>query len=115
NAILRFFASELPRLQKDWEVRIGERFGHVTAKVDRVRPVVSTRESLEPGWLDVDLGFSSDSDVSLSRQEIQRLLQVGQSHTRLPNGRIAAVDLEACEDLNEVLRDVNPDQRYGSL
>ncbi|MEM7384686.1 MAG: SNF2 helicase associated domain-containing protein, partial [Verrucomicrobiota bacterium] len=113
NAILRFFASLLPDLQQRWKVEIGERFQHVTRKIERVEPQVEFQASAEPGWLEFDVGYGAGEASGLSRQEVQRLLQVGQSHVKRPDGRILAVDLQACEELNEVLRDVQPDQSGG--
>jgi superfamily II DNA or RNA helicase len=110
---LRFFASTLPRLQRDWTVTLGERFAHVTRDIARITPEIKTVPHADGGWLDVDIGYSSEQDHSLPRHEIQRLLQVGQSHTRLKNGTRVVVDLEACEELNAVLQDIEPDQDHG--
>ena len=40
NAILSFFARDLPQLQKEWKVSIGSRFQHVTRSVERITPKV---------------------------------------------------------------------------
>ena len=113
QATLKFFASDLPRLQRDWEVTMGERFTHVTKDITRITPEIRTVPHADGGWLDVDIGYSSEQDQSLPKHEIQRLLQVGQSHTKLKNGQRVVVDLQACEELNAVLQDIEPDQEYG--
>ena len=110
---LRFFASGLPKLERDWTVIMGERFTHVTSDIERIRPELTTVVSVEGGWLDVDIGYSSDTDASLPQHEIRRLLQVGQSHTKLKNGRRVVVDLDACEELSQVLEDISPEQHHG--
>jgi len=113
QATLKFFASDLPRLQRDWEVTMGERFTHVTKDITRITPEIQTVPHADGGWLDVDIGYSSEQDLSLPKHEIQRLLQVGQSHTKLKTGQRVVVDLQACEELNAVLQDIEPDQEYG--
>ncbi len=113
NAILKFFASVLPKWQCDWDVTIGERFQHVTRDIERVQPEMRTVPHAEGGWLDIDIGYATTSDQSLPRHEIQRLLQVGQSHTKLKNGRRVVIDLEACEEINQALQDADPEQAHG--
>ncbi len=114
QVILSFFASVLPKLQQRWDVTIGERFAHMTRDIQRIRPEIQSVAHPDGGWLDVDIGFSSEDDAyQLPKHEIQRLLQVGQSHTKLRNGQRVVVDLEACEELNAVLADMEPDQEYG--
>lgn len=111
--ILKFFASDLPALQRLWEVDIGERFAHVTRGIERIVPELKITAPPDGGWLDVDIGYSGDGESQLPRHEIERLLRVGQSQTRLRNGRRAVVDLSACEELSEVLRDIEPEQDFG--
>ncbi len=114
QSILKFYASVLPALEKTWDVRVGERFAHVTRDIQRITPEIKTVPHPDGGWLDVDIGYSSSAgDQQLPAHEIRRLLQVGQSHTRLKNGRRVAVDLAACEELDEVLRDIEPEQTHG--
>lgn len=36
--ILAFFARDLPRLEKEWEVTVGTRFAHVTRDIERIQP-----------------------------------------------------------------------------
>ena len=57
--------------------------------------------------------YRSDDGLELSRQEIQRLLNRGQSKVKLANGKLAAIDLGACEEADEVLFDVQGNQEAG--
>lgn len=114
NAILSFFASRLPRLQRQWEVKIGARFSEISRGITRVQPIIEGQGPLlEGGWLDVDIGYATSEGSRIPREEIQRLLRVGQSGARLANGKMVAIDLEACGELDEVLRDINPGQSSG--
>src|SRR5438552_15013891 len=54
--------------------------------------------------------FESASGQTFSAAEIQRLLLSGQSHTRLKSGKLAVLDIESVDELQEVLRDCAPQQ-----
>ncbi len=112
DAVVRFFATTLPRLRKSWTVREGERFQHVTRDIVRLEPRFALREK-EDGWLDFHVHFTAGSEAVLSHQEIQRLLQSGSPQLRLKDGRIAVPDAELAADLSEVLRDADPRQERG--
>ena len=125
NAILQFFAGELDRLKAIWEVTLGSRFTAATANVERLAPrwtsvssgqsAGTSRSGTPNDWLTFDLGFSSPRGTTLDRLEIARLLATGTGHKKLPNGRIAVVSLADAMDLNEVLRDVSPEQAGGAF
>ena len=129
NAILQFFAGELDRLKADWTVTMGTRFTAATAKIERLAPrwtpvpgtgpVPGTPNTARSGipndWLTFDLGFTSTRGTTLDRLEIARLLATGTGHKKLPDGRIAVISLADAIDLNEVLRDVSPDQSGGAF
>jgi len=113
EAILKFFATELPALRRTWQVREGERFGHVTRDLVRIEPQMAMGEAAD-GWLDVRLHFAAGGEAVFSMPEIQQLLRGGQAHLRLKNGRIAVADVEQLRDLEEVIRDCDPRQERGA-
>jgi superfamily II DNA or RNA helicase len=123
NAILQFFAGELERLKAEWTITLGSRFTAATAKVERLAPrwtavpgtAPTPRSGTPNDWLTFDLGFTSTRGTTLDRLEIARLLATGTGHKKLPDGRIAVVSLADAIDLNEVLRDVSPDQSGGGF
>jgi superfamily II DNA or RNA helicase len=114
NAILQFFAGELERLQKEWKVTLGTRFTAATAKVERLTPQWTPVGSGQD-WLAFDMRFASGSGTSVDRMEIARMLATGSGHKKLPNGKLAVLSLGDAADLNEVLRDVRPDQATGAF
>ncbi|MEM9479287.1 MAG: SNF2-related protein [Verrucomicrobiota bacterium] len=116
DGILDFFAGALPRLQadEDWEIEVGERFRHVTRNVEVVRPVLSGRSGGED-WLEVSMKYETASGADVSPGEIQRLLQMGKPGLKKPDGKRLAFDLDAIRDLQEVVRDADPEQRDGHL
>ncbi len=109
--ILRFFALGLPALQKEpgWEVSIGARFQNVSRNIEIITPEVAVRGSGED-WFEMELSMTGSSGERFPASEIQRLLQMGQGHTRLRNGKLAILPAEALNDLQEVLRDCDPSQ-----
>lgn len=108
--ILAFFAAELSRLQKEWTVEIGERFEYVTRDIERIEPKLEIRSSGE-NWFDLSFDLATPSGERFSSAEIQRLLQSGQSSTRLKNRKIAVFDPGLLDEFQQALQDCNPQQR----
>ena len=113
DAVVRFFAAELPRLKKEWSVQEGERFQHVTKDIVRFEPRFALKERSD-GWLDFHVHFTAGNEAVLSAQDLQRLLQSGKPQLRLADGRIAVPDADLATDLEEVLRDCDPSQERGT-
>jgi superfamily II DNA or RNA helicase len=109
NAILSFFARDLPQLQREWKVSIGSRFQHVTRDVERITPKLEIIGSGED-WFDFSFSIESTAGQQFSAAEVQRLLQVGQSVTRLKDGRLAILDAAGLEEFQAILRDCDPAQ-----
>jgi superfamily II DNA or RNA helicase len=109
NAILSFFARDLPSLQKEWKVSIGSRFQYVTRNVERITPKLQIIGSGED-WFDFSFSIESAGGQQFSTTEVQRLLQVGQSVTRLRDGRLAILDTDGLEEFQAILRDCDPTQ-----
>ncbi|MSU28083.1 MAG: DEAD/DEAH box helicase [Pedosphaera sp.] len=108
--VVRFFAKDYPRWQKEWEVSLEERLQHSTTKnFERLEPRFEIRPSGER-WFDVEMSLGSADGEKFSAADIQRLILSGNGTTRLKNGRIALIDTSALEEFNEVLRDCAPQQ-----
>ena len=112
--ILAFFARNLPRLEKEWDVTIGTRFGHVTRDIERIQPKLEIRSSGE-NWFDLQIELSSSGGERFSAVEIQRLLQSGQTSTRLKNRKIAVFDPGMLDEFEQALLDCDPQQRQPGL
>ena len=110
SAVVRFFARDYPRWQKEWEVSLAERLQQSTSKnFERLEPRFEIRPSGER-WFDLEMSLASADGEKFSAADIQRLILSGNSTTRLKNGRIALIDTGALEEFNEVLRDCAPQQ-----
>ncbi len=112
--ILAFFARDLPRLEKEWDVTIGSRFAHVTRDIERIQPRLEIRTAGE-NWFDLKYELATPGGDRFSAADIQRLLQSGQNATRLKNRKIAVFDPGMLNEFQEVLNDCNPQQQQPGL
>ncbi|HXI51887.1 MAG TPA: DEAD/DEAH box helicase, partial [Candidatus Saccharimonadales bacterium] len=114
NAVLNFFARELPRLEREWRVTLEERLEHSTRQnLERIEPQFRITSS-GVQWFDLGVVFATSDAETLPPAEIQRLLLSGQGYTRLRNGKTALLDTGAVEELQEVLLDCAPQQHGDS-
>ena len=110
SAVVRFFACDYPRLQKEWEVSLEDNLRHNTLQnFERLEPRFEIRPAGER-WFDVEMSLASADGEKFSAADIQRLILSGNGTTRLKNGRIALIDTGALEEFTEVLRDCAPQQ-----
>jgi len=109
NAVLNFFASELPALRKIWKVSLGGRFQNVTREIEHVAPRLEITGSGED-WFDFSFSLESTHGERFAGSEVQRLLQIGQNFTRLKDGRLAIFDAGDLEEFQTILRDCEPGQ-----
>jgi SNF2 family DNA or RNA helicase len=109
--ILRFFAEDLPQLERDWNVKLGSRFSHVTRDLDRLKPQLEIRGSGE-NWFEVGFEIATDSGTRLSANEIRRLLASGRRTVKLTNQRTAVLSEGLLDDFETLIRDTNPQQPH---
>ncbi len=114
DAIGRFYLRGIPSLSREWEIDLGQRFQHVTRQIEVVRPAYEQTGSGED-WLSFTVRYAGGGGVELSREEVQQLLNKGQRKVRLAGGRTALLDVEACEEVAEVLYDTQPLQEGGDF
>lgn len=113
DRVLRFLASEYPRLEKEWTVTLEERLQRSTEKnLERIEPEFRVLASGQD-WFELEVAFNASSGQPFSAAEIQQLLLSGGSHARLKNGRRALLDTTALAEFQEVLRDCAPQQQAG--
>lgn len=110
RAILTFFGEGYPELAAQWEVTLGPRFTNVSAEIERITPQVEITRSGEE-WFEMQFDLSAGSGERFSAAEVQRLLQRGEKHVRLKNGKIAVFNAALLDDFQSVLRDCNPQQK----
>ncbi|MDR2462180.1 MAG: DEAD/DEAH box helicase [Verrucomicrobiales bacterium] len=108
-----FLANVLPKWCADWTVSFTPRLHGLIEKCDRIEPEVTVDSSGED-WLSVGIDFrESRGQSELSHAEVQRLLNVGVSHQRMANGRIALLPTQSVREFQEVIRDCQAEQCAG--
>ena len=109
NAILQFLAHGYPAFQKRWQMSIGERFEHALGQVEPITTTMHFRPGGED-WFALEVDFGTPSGNSVSRQEIQRLLQMGQSSKPIAGGKFAVLNTALADSLGEIITDCDPQQ-----
>ncbi|MCB1236942.1 MAG: hypothetical protein KDM91_17875, partial [Verrucomicrobiae bacterium] len=114
-AILHFFAHGCSRLDPSWKTSAGERFAHARTKVEPVSATFDFQPGGGENWFAMAVEFATPAGEAIPRQEIQRLLQMGQNARALPNGRFAVLDPALVDDLSEAVADCDPRQARPGL
>ena len=112
--VVRFFAGNYSRLQRDWKVTLTAQVEKWTSEIERVTPKLEIVGSGQD-WFEVRYSLTTPGGQEFSNAEIQRLLRSGQSQTRLRNGRLAVIDTAGLEDFEQVIRDCDPAQTQPGL
>lgn len=110
-----FLANVLPEWERRWRVSYGPQFAHFLKQCDRIEPSVGISSSGQD-WLAVDLTYdAAPGATGLSAADVQRMLEKGHAHRRLPNGRVALVPTEVIRQFQDVVFDCNAEQSVGRL
>ncbi len=112
--VIRFFATDYPRLQRDWKTTLTAQVEKWTGEIERVTPKLEIVGSGQD-WFEVRYSLTTPSGEVFSNADIQRLLRSGQSQTRLKNGNLAVIDTAGLEDFEQVIRDCDPAQTQPGL
>jgi superfamily II DNA or RNA helicase len=112
--VVRFFATDYPRLQRDWKVILTAQVEKWTSEIERVTPKLEIVGSGQD-WFEVRYSLTTPGGEVFSNADIQRLLRSGQSQTRLKNGHLAVIDTAGLEDFEQVIRDCDPAQTQPGL
>jgi len=109
--VMRFYASDLPRLRQEVRVIEGEKWRAATRGVARIQPQVrqvpvdGERRS-GSDWLAMEFGYESPDGFSLPRSEVLRLVRSGQRSVQGKNGKRYLLDLQEVEEFEDTLKDV---------
>ncbi len=112
--VVRFFATDYPRLQRDWKTVLAPQVEKWTGEIERVTPKLEIVGSGQD-WFEVRYSLTTPGGEVFSNADIQRLLRSGQSQTRLKNGNLAVIDTAGLEDFEQVIRDCDPAQTQPGL
>ncbi len=110
DAVMRFYASDLPRLRQYATILEGERWRTVTRGVQRIVPRTVVHEGCAAGgggdWLRMDFSYEAADGFRIPRGEILRLIRSGQKSVQGKDGRKYILDAQAVEELEQTLQDV---------
>jgi superfamily II DNA or RNA helicase len=112
--VVRFFATDHPRLERDWKVSLTAQVEKWTGEIERVTPKLEIVGSGQD-WFEVRYSLTTPGGEVFSNADIQRMLRSGQSQTRLKNGHLAVIDRAGLEDFEQVIRDCDPAQTQPGL
>ena len=112
--VVRFFATDYQRLQRDWKITLTAHVEKWTREIERVTPKLEIVGSGQD-WFEVRYSLITPGGEVFSNADIQRLLRSGQSQTRLKNGHLAVIDTAGLEDFEQVVRDCDPAQTRPGL
>lgn len=114
EAILQFLGHGYEAVQKSWQTHTGERFEHALTQVEPITTRLDFRSSGED-WFAMTMDFGTGSGETVSRQEIERLLRMGQSSKPLANGKIAVLNNKVASHFGEIIHDFDPEQMQGGV
>ncbi|MGC6464281.1 MAG: DEAD/DEAH box helicase [Akkermansiaceae bacterium] len=109
--ILKFHAfAELPL---DWKVEKGERFQSAAEQVVAVKPDWEWQGSGQD-WFTVETKFKVGEE-ELDQSQVQRMLRMGSVEQPFGRGKIAVVDADFVEEVNETLTDSDAMQNWAGV
>jgi len=109
--ILKFHAfAELP---PQWSVMRGERFQAAAQQVVAVKPDWEWRETGQD-WFAIETRFHAGEE-ELDRDQVQRMLRMGSAEQSFGRGKIAVVDADYLEEVNETLTDSEATQSSSGV
>lgn len=109
--VMRFYASDLPRLRHEVTVIEGDKWRAATRGIGRIQPQVRQTpadDSRGSGadWLAMEFGYESPDGFRLPRTEVLRLVRSGQRTVQGKNGKRYMLDLQEVEEFEDTLKDV---------
>lgn len=108
DAVLKFYASDLPRLRDLATIIEGDRWRTVTRGVQRIQPKTVVHEGGGSGqdWLSMEFAYQAADGFRLPRNDVLRMIRSGQKSVQGRDGKRYILDADAVEELEETLRDV---------
>ena len=103
--VLNFLGKGVPKLRRyGWRVEFEGRVKPFMDGAENITPVIQIREAAGSGFFDVGYAYENSGGQSLSENEIQRALNMGEAFVE-KNGRTILLDIDAIETAREVFSD----------
>jgi superfamily II DNA or RNA helicase len=114
DAVMRFYASELPRLLRVFTVDESQRWRTVTRGIQRITPQAlapkhheATAQRQGQDWLSLDIAYTAPDGFRISRAEVLQMIRSGRRSLSGQNGKKYLIDEESVEEFEESLRDAD--------
>jgi len=109
--VARFYASELPRLQKIFRIDASARWQQSTKGVQRISPRVKEPQHDDQrrgnDWLSLDIAYVAPDGFRISRADVMQMIRSGRRGVSGKDGKTYLIDEDACEEFEESLRDLD--------
>jgi superfamily II DNA or RNA helicase len=103
--VLNFLGRAIPALRRHgWKVELQGRVAPILEETGFVTPVVQVQDTGGHGWFDVGFDFEAPGGTSLSPNEIQRAIRMGEAFVS-HQGKTLLIDTEAIESMQDVFSD----------
>lgn len=106
--ILKFHAYAVSELPADWKIEKGDRFQMAASQVVAVKPDWEWTNTGQD-WFAVEPKFKVGND-ELDVAQVQRMLRMGSAEQAFGRGKIAVIDSEFIEEVQETITDSDPRQ-----
>ncbi len=114
DAVARFFASELPRLQKIFTIDESQRWRTATRGLQRITPKALLPKQVDDlsrrsgqDWLALDIAYTAPDGFRITRAEVLQMIRSGRRSLNGQNGKKYLIDEESIEEFEESLRDAD--------
>ncbi|MBL9115018.1 MAG: DEAD/DEAH box helicase family protein [Verrucomicrobiaceae bacterium] len=111
--VTRFYASELPRLTKWFELDESPRWKGATKGLLRVTPKAVEPRHAEPAprtghdWLALEIAYTAPDGFRISRSDVLQMIRTGRSSMTGKDGKRYVIDESAIEEFEDTLRDTD--------
>lgn len=112
DKVARFYASELPRLQKLFTLNESQRWRSATKGVMRISPKVKepTADEVQRqghDWLSLDIAYEAPDGFRISRADVMQMIRSGRRGMAGQDGKRYVIDEDAVQEFEESLRDLD--------
>ncbi|MBX7210461.1 MAG: DEAD/DEAH box helicase [Verrucomicrobiaceae bacterium] len=119
DKVARFYASDLPRLQRVFKIDESQRWRTATRGVMRITPRVAEPQADEQresrDWLSLDIAYEAPDGFRITRGEVMQLIRTGRRGLKGKDGKQYLLDADACEEFEESLRDLDGELTTGGV
>lgn len=114
EAAARFYASDLPRLQKIFALDESQRWRAATKGLQRITPKALSPKHAEDqpqrqgqDWLSLDIAYAAPDGFRITRADVLQMIRTGRRSLNGQNGKKYLINEEAIEEFEESLRDAD--------